>query len=126
LHGVHVFENRKMNATGFSTTAGLGGLHAAGADGEVEVTEVLAAKGGRVTVNAIFFEMVTGSAGHGCLLKAAGPLAFSSQLSAVSHQSIGTGRRYAFGKVEQRSEWRKGNLRLVALRLLDFGCQEKS
>jgi hypothetical protein len=38
--------------------------------------------------------------------------------------TIGTGRRYTFGKVEQCPSW--GNLRVVTLHLWDLGCQEKS
>ena len=102
LHGVHVFEHGKLKTAGFAATAGLRCLHTAGAEVEVEVAEVLAAQGGRITVDAIFFEMVTGSVGHICLLKTAGPLAFSSQLSAVSHQSVDTGCGYSRSKVEQR------------------------
>ena len=61
LHGMHIFENRKLDAAGFAATTSLGHLHAAGAGVEVEVTETLTAKGGRIAVNAIFLEMVTGT-----------------------------------------------------------------
>ena len=81
LHGVHVFEDGKVDAAGFAATAGLGRLHAAGANVEVEVTEALAAKGGRVAVDAIFLEMVTGRVGRKASEKPATPVAFSYQLS---------------------------------------------
>ena len=64
LHGMHVFEHGKLNAAGFAATPGLGHLHAAGANVEVEITETLAVQGGRIAVNAIFLEMVASRVGH--------------------------------------------------------------
>jgi len=57
---VHVFEHRELNAAALTLEAGAGRLQAAGTGVEVEVTEVLAAQGGRIAVDAIFLGMVTG------------------------------------------------------------------
>ena len=64
LDGVHVVEDGHVEAAGFAMQTSAGSLHAAGTGVEMEVTITLVAKGGRTAVNAIFFEMVTGTVGH--------------------------------------------------------------
>jgi hypothetical protein len=60
LHRVHVFHDRQLDTAGFTAAAGLGHLQATGTSVEVKVTEFLVTKCGRVAVDTIFFEMVTG------------------------------------------------------------------
>ena len=62
LHGVHVVENRHLEARpGLAVQTSVSGLHAAGASVEMEVAITLIAKSGRTAVDAIFLEMVAGT-----------------------------------------------------------------
>jgi len=86
LHSMHVFEHGELNAAGLALEAGTGRLQAAGASLEVEVTEILATKSGRIAVDAIFLEMVAGRVGHKAsswLALRFSRLAFGSSLKAV-------------------------------------------
>jgi hypothetical protein len=101
LHGVHVVENRHLEVrAGLAVQTRVRSLHAASASVEVEVAITLIAKSGRTAVDAIFLEMVASTVWHGSLSKY-GLSAVSHQLSAKGQQQVDTGRRYAFGKVEQ-------------------------
>src|ERR1017187_1182548 len=54
----------KLEAARFATRQGAGHFQVESENVEVEVTEVLAAQGGRIAVNAIFHEMVAGTDRH--------------------------------------------------------------
>ena len=59
------FHTGEARAKDIGTTDNAGGVLAAFVIALVEVTEFLAAQGGRATRDAIFFEMVTSAKGHG-------------------------------------------------------------
>jgi hypothetical protein len=71
--------------------------------------------------------MVASALCHGSLVKIGYSL-FAIRYSQKLKRQIDTGRRYAFGKVEQESErgTSMGNFRVVTLRLWKWACQEKS
>jgi hypothetical protein len=69
LHIGQGFQGRKVQLEGGSTATDMGTLVAAIEVALMEVAELLAAKGGRTTEDAIGLAMATGGTGHDCLLK---------------------------------------------------------
>jgi hypothetical protein len=64
LNGVHVVEDRHLQAAGLAMETSVRGLHTAGTGIEVEVAVTLISESGRTAVDAICLEMVTGTVGH--------------------------------------------------------------
>jgi hypothetical protein len=64
LDGVHVIEDRHLEAAGLAVQTKADGLHAAGAGVEVEVAIALVAKSGGTAVDTIFLKMVASTVGH--------------------------------------------------------------
>ena len=64
LDGVHVVEDGHLETARVAVDTRAGGLDAAGANVEVKEAVTLVAKSGGTAVDAIFFEMVTGTVGH--------------------------------------------------------------
>jgi hypothetical protein len=101
---VHVVENGHLEAAGIAVHTSASGLHATGAGVEMEVAETLIAKSGRTAVDAVFLEMLAGTAGHGCLQN------LGYQLSAISSQlglnsELVQAARYAGSKSRTEFDW---------------------